>query len=294
MTNQPTAPEQTKVLVLGGTGLLGATIAPALTDALEQVVWLGRSGPNGVNCCDAEALARALTDYSPDVIINLVALTNVDECERCPEKAYALNTLVVENIVEWMRSSPQTHLVQVSTDQVYGDAGPHREDHVSPVNYYAFSKYAGELATIEARTTVLRTNFLGRSGHPRRQSLTDWIYQQLVSDQTVNAFTDVQCSPLSMATLAELLVRVVHHRPAGVFNAGSRDGGSKADIACWFAQALGFDVDRIARGVVADVALVARRPSDMRMDSSRLEAVLETRMPTLQQEINRMAEAYSQ
>src|SRR5262249_39616332 len=130
---------------------------------------------------DAREVSAALDPVSPEVIVNLAALTDVDECERAPDAAYRANTRIVMNLVRWIDGQPgqPCHLVQVSTDQVYDGAGPHREDDVSLTNYYAFSKYSGELAAALVESTVLRTNFFGRSGRAGRSSISDWLYSSL-------------------------------------------------------------------------------------------------------------------
>ena len=54
------------------------------------------------------------------------------------------------------------------------------EEQIKIRNYYAFSKYAGELAAIQVPSTILRTNFVGRSKVSHRESLTDWVYYSLI------------------------------------------------------------------------------------------------------------------
>jgi dTDP-4-dehydrorhamnose reductase len=283
------------VLVLGATGLLGMRLVPALA-ARWTTATHARSGRAGhtADLVDRTSTAAMLENVRPSLIVNLVALTSVDACEDAPQQAYLGNVRTVENVVAWMeRNGHPCHLMHISTDQVYDGPGPHAEDDITIVNTYGLSKYAGELAALRAGATVLRTNFFGRSARPGRESLSDWLFRSLRTDTTIQVFDDVQFSPLGLGTLVDMIVRVAETRPPGVFNLGAADGMSKADFAFKFAAALGFNQNRLARTQSTTSGLLrARRPSDMRMNSSRIEGTLKVRIPGLRQEIESIAREY--
>ena len=143
-------------------------------------------------------------------IINLVALTNVDTCEEQPNNAYRLNVRrSVESLVNWIASIRNCRLIQISTDQVYDGKGPHQEANVVITNTYSLSKYAGELAALRVDATVLRTNFFGPSRLARRPSFSDWLIAKLRAHEPFIGFDDALFSPLSMDTLAKMVVRVI-------------------------------------------------------------------------------------
>ena len=151
-----------RVLVTGAQGLLGSTLVPHLQACGHEVFRHGRKGDIdvGADLIDVGQVNAALDQVAPEVVINLAALTDVDECERSPKLAYLSNVLIVENLVKWIQNNGNTcHLVQLSTDQVYDGLGPHMESDITLTNYYGFSKYAGELAAATVPSTILRTNF---------------------------------------------------------------------------------------------------------------------------------------
>lgn len=277
-----------RVLVLGAFGLLGSSLVHHLRSSGHEVLCHSRSGHADVvaELTDEGQVAAALSAVQPDVIVNLAALTNVDECERNPPAAYRGNVRVVENVAQWIEGQRAAcHLVHISTDQVYDGPGPHREDDSAPSNYYGFSKYAGELAAARVASTVLRTNFFGPSECPGRTSLSDWVTGSLRQGKTITVFDDVWFSPLTLHRLSAMLIRVVEGRPRGVFNLGSRDGMSKADFAFAIAGTLGLPSVLLQRGTSTSLRLAAYRPKDMRMDSSRFEQALDLELPTLTEEI---------
>lgn len=286
----------TRVLVAGASGMLGRSLVPHLRAGGCEVVCHARSGEAEAIADLAEpAAARTLLDrIQPDVVVNLVALTNVDLCERSPNDAYRANARVVENLADWIGGrARRAHLIQVSTDQVYDGNGPHRESDVRLTNYYAYSKYIGELAAKAVSATVLRTNFFGPSDCPGRTSLSDWIVGSLRQGNPITVFDDVWFSPLSMQSLREYVMLGVEQRQSGVFNLGSRDGMSKADFAFALAETLGLPVSGMARGRSSERAFDAYRPKDMRMDSSLFAERFRVELPSLHEEIQKMRAAYA-
>jgi dTDP-4-dehydrorhamnose reductase len=291
-----------RVVVTGATGLLGSTLVPLLRSRGHEVLRLRRAAPGAeaepaVLVADPghfDSLVPVLSEAAPDAIINLAALTNVDTCERDPVAAYAGNTQNVENLVLWIESrSPGTHLVQISTDQVYdGPGGPHREDVIRPANYYAFSKLAAEFAAARVRATILRTNLFGRSRAPGRASLSDWVVGVLSRREAASVFEDVLFSPLSLDSLAHYIDTAMRARAQGTFNLGSRDGMSKAAFAFALAETLDLPADTLTRTAATSAKLFARRPLDMRMDCTRFERQFGIILPTLQSEIRSMRQVY--
>lgn len=284
------------ILVTGATGLLGCTLVPLLAGRGHKVVRHGFNANADVHADLRDAgQATAMLDHArPDCIINLAALTNVDTCESDPQAAYLLNVASVANLAAWMREkSPSSHLIHISTDQVYDGPGPQAEASPTIRNTYAFSKVAGELVCAGVPSTVLRTNFFGRSLCAGRSSFSDWLVGSLRAGTPIKVFEDVLFSPLAINTLAPMIELVVQKRPNGVFNLGSREGMSKADFAFALAAALELPTASMQRGLsAAHTGLTARRPGDMRTDSSLFERTLGVQLPTLIDQIHSLRSDY--
>lgn len=285
-----------KILLLGSAGLLGSTLNPFLGSRGYEVKTHSRSegAQYQADLNDPTDTYELLEKISPDVIVNLVGLTDVDRCETQPNQAYIANVRTVENIANWIKQEKKScHLVHISTDQVYDGVNLHTEEQVTLTNYYAFSKYAGELAAMRVSSTILRTNFFGRSLCAKRVSLTDWIFRSLSSNDSIQVFDDVLFSPLAMSTLSEMIELSIRNKPVGVFNLGSHDGMSKADFAFAFADELSLSTRAMKRTTTNQVTfLKTYRPKDMRMNSVKFEDALGVRLPNLTDEIKRAAKEY--
>lgn len=285
-----------RVFVVGAKGLLGSSLCPILQNCGHEVLRQSRTKGVEVNInpADCSALERVLGDICPDVIINLAALTNVDDCEKDPRAAYLANTLIVENLARWVvNENCKTHLIQVSTDQVYDGHGPHHEEDVLLSNYYAFSKYAGELAAIRAGATVLRTNFFGVSRCPGRKTLSDWLVSALRSNTKISIFDDVWFSPLEITSLSKYIEDACRLQISGVFNLGSKNGLTKADFAEKLAEAAGLNITNACRKSVSEVPLKAYRPKDMRMYVQKFEKAFNMELPDFTHEIKKAGKIYT-
>jgi dTDP-4-dehydrorhamnose reductase len=286
------------ILITGATGLLGSTLVPWLRAHGEKVATHARtaSADYTADLSDRDETFAMLERVKPDVIINLVGLTSVERCQEQANESYLVNTRTVENLAQWMQEAgPACHLVQISTDQVYDGPDLHVEAAVTLTNNYAFSKYAGELAALLVPSTILRTNFVGRSKVASRESLTDWVYNSLTRKQQVQVLQDVYFNPLSMGTLVRMIALVVEKKPLGVFNLGSHEGMSKADFDFAFARELNLQTETMTRIDSAQAQfLKAYRPKDMRMECSKFEQALGVTLPNLIDEIKNVAKEYDE
>ena len=279
-----------RVLVTGGTGMLGLTLVPVLQAAGHCVLTQSRTsgGSYIADLTDFQATVSMLNEIRPDCIVNLVAQTNVDACEADLNSAYLLNVKAVENLAAAIRLYENVHLIQISTDQVYDGVGLSKEDEVRLSNNYAMTKYAGEIAAALVHGTVLRTNFFGPSALVGRLSFSDWLLRNFREQIPFTAFFDVIFNPLSMSTLSLMIDKVIQAPVPGVFNLGCENPLSKADFAFQVASTFGLETTHMRMGSVDALGLPARRPKDMSMDCSLFSRSFSVTLPTLKDEIQTM------
>jgi len=282
-----------KVLVFGASGLLGTVLCQRLAAGGHDVLRFARDADNP---CRNEAgitqsFTRAMQHGGPDCVINLIAATNVDQCEEDMGHAALLNCFVPQ-VLSQLCQTRKSHLIQISSDQVYDGAGPHREDKTRPINVYALTKLVGEYAALQTGGCVLRTNFFGRSQTPGRSSLSDWLVQGGRGGTPRNVFDDVWFSPLGLNSLSSAIIRALEIRLAGLYNLGAANGISKAGFAQALFARLGLDTTLLNPVSVTSAALGAPRPNDMRMDASRFASAAAFVLPTIEEEINHEATDY--
>ena len=284
------------ILVLGSSGLLGSELTSGKYLSKYKIIShsLNSETDLNLNLENYESVIKMIEKVQPDTIINLVSLTNVDYCEEHPKSSYEINIATVKNIISGiLKMSPKPFLVHISTDQVYDGVRLNTEDDVSLSNYYSYSKYCGELIAKKVDSTILRTNFFGKSKITYRKSITDWLYTELSTGNEINVFEDVWFNPLSMYNLCKIIELVVEKKINGTFNLGSNKFLNKADFAFHFANNLNLSIENIKRCKVSDVKfLKAYRPRNMTMDSSKFENKFNIKLPELIDEIKLVSKDY--
>ena len=117
--------------------------------------------------------------------------------------------------------------------------------------------------------------------------------KSLDSQKKINGFDDIYFNPLSLDTLADLINQVIKVKPFGIFNLGSLEGMSKLEFIYIFATKLGYSKDLIdAIPFTKGDKVQAKRPMSMIMNCKKIQNKLNTKLPTLSEEIDKVIESY--
>jgi dTDP-4-dehydrorhamnose reductase len=160
-------------LVTGAGGQLGRSLA-ALAGELG-IEAIGRSRDE-LDVCDAAAIARALDDVRPDVVLNCAAFTHVDACEEHQEEAARVNATAPGLLAARCRGGAL--LVHLSTDFVFpGDVrrAIAEDAEPRPLSVYGRTKLDGERAVQAsgAEHLIVRTQWLFGPGRNFVRTILD-------------------------------------------------------------------------------------------------------------------------
>ena len=157
-----------RVLVTGGAGFIGSHFAKRLAEAGHEVVVLdkltysgNRANLEGADVelvvgdiCTADVVAEAGTGC--EAVVNFAAETHVDRSILGAAEFIETDVLGSYVLAGWARNTG-ARLVQVSTDEVYGDIGEAERsvegDPLRPSSPYAASKAGGDLQVLAAVRT---------------------------------------------------------------------------------------------------------------------------------------------
>ena len=279
-----------KILIFGSSGLFGKNLQHRLSKDKYSLILHSRNNNSylSFNLFNQKEIEKCLNLHEPDVVINLVAMTDVDQCESNPQEAYFSNSLIPHNIAQSLINvNKDIYLIQFSTDHLYDSASPSKEGDVIIKNIYALSKFCGDMAALQyPKSIVMRTNFFGKSIQNSRDSFSDWIFNSLRNKIKIKLLNDVFFSPLSINSLIGIIENLTHHQPTGIFNVGSRSGLSKADFGVMFAKMLNLNLNLIESISYKEANFYnANRPLDMRMNVSKYEDFFNETLPFLEEEV---------
>jgi dTDP-4-dehydrorhamnose reductase len=145
-----TTPQSRPILILGSTGQLGRAwlslrLMPHLMPRSASIIAPNREE---LDLTDGGAIEAYIERLSPGLILNGAAYNAVDQAEREPELADAINHLAPAAMAR-AAHRVDAALVHISTNYVFDRLqGPslRETDAVAPRGVYARSKYAGEQA----------------------------------------------------------------------------------------------------------------------------------------------------
>ena len=177
--------------------------------------------------------------------------------------------------------------MQISSDQLYSGKGPHTEKKIKPLNYYSLTKKYSEKWSSKIKSCILRTNFVGFSKDKKKVTFTDWIYRSLKMKKKINAYKNVFFSPLYVETLCKYLTFILNQKITGIYNLGSKDYFSKADYIHFIARKCKFNA-KLINNINYEQKNLAKRPFDMRMNSTKISKKLKLKLPTVKNEIIKM------
>ena len=230
----------------------------ALRAHLSHAVFLDRAD---LDVCDAAAVRAALRP--DDVVIHTAAMTDVDGCEREPERAFAVNAAGAANVAE-----TGARTILLSTDYVFdGEAtGAYVEDDpTGPLSAYGRSKLEAERAVLgRPGNLVVRTSWVYGNGRNFIRS----ILAAEAAGKELRVVCDQRGRPTAAADLAAALAHLTAAGATGIVHVtGDGEPCTWADLA---ELVVGHPVERITS---AELGAPAPRPRSSVLDLGRARAL---------------------
>ena len=265
----------TRVLVLGGSGMLGHKLAQTLAPRFETwaTVRSDSLGPavsavldesrtlTGVDADRPEVVAAAISRVKPDVVVNAIGIVKQLRTAKAAIPTIRINALLPHELAE-ICAAENARLIQISTDCVFsGSRGTYNEtDPPDPPDLYGRTKLLGEVSDAPNALTI-RTSIVGRelSG---TVGLFEWFLSQ--GRGPVRGFSRAIFSGVTTRALAQLIAELIATMPdlTGLWHVSAAPI-DKCSLLGDLRDALGLDVE-----IVPDDSLVI----DRSLDSSRLRA----------------------
>ena len=298
-----------KILLLGKNGQVGWELQRSLSTLGEVIALdrsLGRYSNNGLsgNLEDVEGLIKTIRQVRPDILVNAAAYTAVDKAETEQMQAIRINTDAPRLLAEEMEALGGW-LVHYSTDYVFNGQGdlPWREtDPTGPLNYYGHSKLLADqyISAGGCRHLIFRTSWVyGLRGHNFARTIFNLAHERaelkIVGDQFgvptgADLIADVTAHALRCVLVNPELGGLYHLAPRG-----ETTWFDYAQLVVDSARSKGapLAVHRVVPIPTADYPTPARRPTNSRLDTTKLRRNFGIHLPDWRPGVIRAVESFT-
>jgi dTDP-4-dehydrorhamnose reductase len=272
----------TRIYIAGCGGMLGEAVyerfAPIAevraTDIVLNEPWLSHGDVR-----DYAAMAAQIADFRPHVIVNLAAMTDLEECEGDPDRAFTTNALGAENL-GLLALEHDAIYVYVSTAGIFGGEKAFYTDYdtPNPLGCYARSKYYGECYVRQSvrKHFAIRAGWMMGGGPRKDKKFVNKIYRQLAAGKrTLHVVDDKLGTPTYTVDFARGIHRLLESELYGLYNQVCGGSGSRFDVAVELVRALGLERSVVVEKVGSDFfagEYFAARPASEQLVNAKLDA----------------------
>ena len=219
-------------LITGSSGQLGIAVSQELR---KQRLHFHAFSSHKLDITQGSITREVIEKFSPKIIINCAAWTDVDGAESHEEEAFRVNSLGVENLAMAAKLC-RSKLIHVSTDYVFSGESQKPwqvTDEMNPQSAYGRTKAEGEnrvLVAYPENSFIVRTAWLYSPwGKNFAKTMTK---QALKGESEVRVVDDQVGQPTSAMDLAKQLVELgTSNSPAGFYH------GTNSGHVTWFEYA---------------------------------------------------------
>ena len=283
-----------KILITGSIGQLGNSLGKVFKSRYD-LVFTSRTKPNKntnyfLDITNSLLVKDMVSAISPDIIINLAALTNVDLCETNPDLAHAINFQGVKNLVNVFKGP----IIHLSTDYVFdGKLGQYKENDITnPINVYGVTKYKAEKILLEKskESLVIRTNVLYDYQSKAKSSFLNWVVDSLKRGEKIKVVDDQFNNPTWTDSISVVIDRAIKADLNGLIHWGDFDWISRYDFANKIADKFNLQSNLIEPIKTEELNQVAPRPLNGGLDTTLAQDLLCIEPPQIDDCLNQIIE----
>ena len=267
-------------LILGSTGFLGGYFTKVFGESAVGHTSSNELKPKGgasqlkTELNNREDVKRLLGDSQFSRVINCVALSDIDDCEKNPLKASWLNA-ELPKVLAGECKSMGAQLVHISTDAVFSgkDSFSSETTHPNPKSVYGKTKLEGEIKALEeySNSLVCRVNFVGWNS--RGKSLFNFFSSNLRDGKKVKGFHDIYFTPMYALDTVKIISKLANQKQSGLFHVVGDERISKFDFGQKVARAMGVDPDLVERSSFRESSIATTRTADLSLSNVKIRNI---------------------
>jgi dTDP-4-dehydrorhamnose reductase len=276
-----------KILITGGTGLLGKSLIETAKKNVEIVAThLGRYDLKDtahvkyrvMDVRDETRNAGLYKEFHPDITIHTAGIGSPDYAERHKKEAREINVGGTQNILRNCERFRST-FIYISSNGIYdGNNAPYDESsEAHPINYYGRIKLEGERVSgrIAIPCSIVRPILLYGWNHPRgRHNILTFALSKLEKGEEVFAYNDVFVNPIFAPACADAIWRIIEGEKYETFNIAGKDTVSIYRLVKSFAEVFDLNPNLVIPVQQGFFNELVKRPKNTSYDTGKMGDVL--------------------
>jgi dTDP-4-amino-4,6-dideoxygalactose transaminase/dTDP-4-dehydrorhamnose reductase len=286
-----------KILIFGHSGNLGSNIIYFLKNHFNFLINVNKNKlyfsnveyttfDNFFFLKNINLIKKKITNLSPDIILNSAACTDLELCEKKPDKTLYVN-VILPSILATISSELKIRFIHISTDHLYKNIKSFKNENylTSKVNNYGYQKIQAENLIIKNNplALIVRTNFFSHAINSGQ--LIYKITNAIKKNEKITLFNDYFFTPIYSKYLAKIIAFLIKKDYKGIFNVVSSERVSKYDFGKLLlknpVEAKNFFIE----AKLKNVALYPKRCSDLSLSNCKVKRIIKFKIPSLKRQV---------
>jgi len=239
-----------KYLITGVSGMLFNDLKHLISN--KECLFLDRvvNDESTVYCdiSDIKLTNKIVNEFKPDIILNLAAITDLENCENDKDDCYGSNTIAAINLFNYCKDNNIPY-VFISTAGIFGnDKEYYTEDDIpKPLSSYGKSKFFVEEILLNQsyeKFWIFRAGWMMGGGPNIDKKFVEKIMSQIRNgNKELFVVDDKSGVPTFTKDFSNSIIHHINNNlPYGLYNMVSNGDASRYDVAKFIVDYLGLDV----------------------------------------------------
>lgn len=263
-----------KILVFGGSGLVGSRFVDLFKDVVEII----SPTHDEVDVTEEASVTNYIKQTNPDQILYAAGFTNVDLAEEKYQECLDLNVNAVSFTVNTAKALG-IPFYYLSTDYVFDGTkqdNPYKEtDLAIPVDsVYAKSKKKGEDITLTQEINcVIRLIMPFSAKYDKKLDLVRLIISKLQKGERIEGISDQIVNPIFVDDLVKGIFLLIQAKKTRIYHIGAKDYITPFEYMLKIARLFGFDEKLVTKTTFEEFAKTrkAKRPQNSWLDIEKFQ-----------------------
>jgi len=272
-----------QILILGGSGLIGNFLLNSDVKRFQMFATYNKVKINSLDSIyfnypdNFSVLKNHIDKIKPDVILNTIALSNPEDCEKNKQLADNINVNFPRILTEFT-TKKHIRLIHLSTNYIFdGKQESYTEnDKPNPKSYYGKTKLLSENYVLsDPKNLVIRTSAL--YGISPKIRFFNYVVESLIKSKPISVYGNYSFNPTLIDELIAVIFRLFDLETSGIIHVCGSSCVSKFDFVKSICKIFNFDQNLVNFNSVQDPYI----PQNVCMDNTYATNLLNYRFSTL-------------